>query len=302
MKSTLCLFPVRVPFSRAQSLLKIVEGLRCDRFEESDSNDIKNICLIFVQLFRLDCTLQSFKTKPGPITQSMWLKTASRILHFYFSTSKPSDALQVSHRVAQRVYAPVCFAVKEQLVGTDGPTHLWKVVQLLTFFPNVLKKTVHSVIRANAYCSHPENLLLEMLTHKNPDIRTMALNRKNAAIQRRKRSAELANLKVLKSNFRESENYDCIESFSTDITKPPITTFFSLEEIERNQYQDRSKRSFCLLFKSHARCDKNVQRTRKKIVTETTTKISRHEGRNAFMREKLQPSEKMLKFTQDFVV
>ena len=45
--------------------------------------------------------------KPGPLSHSKWLTTASRILRFYISTKNPTENLVILTNYVVKVYLPV---------------------------------------------------------------------------------------------------------------------------------------------------------------------------------------------------
>lgn len=144
---------------------------------EDLSTDQKYLFDICAAVSTGQCSRELQNRKPGPIVQSRWITTACRILRLYVSTSNPNEALKYMAQYAIRVYAPVWFGVRKRPGCTDGPRHLWQIVQLSTFLPDELKKTVHSVVQTNGYYAHPENLLVAMATDDNQDIRRLAWRR-----------------------------------------------------------------------------------------------------------------------------
>ncbi|GBM71383.1 hypothetical protein AVEN_248585-1 [Araneus ventricosus] len=90
--------------------------------------------------------------------------------------------------------------------------------------------------------------------------------------------------KVPNLNFRATEYYDCINWFSTGISEPPITKNLSSKEIERNIVSGLILEEATVCFLSHTQA---VERTIK-IVTEAAMKICGREGRDTFIRAKLQ--------------
>ena len=93
---------------------------------------------------------------------------------------------------------------------------------------------------------------------------------------------------VPKLNFKATEYYDCIDWVFTEISEPPITKSLSSEEIQDNINSGSILEESLACFPSHSHA---VERT-VKIVTEAASKICGNEGRDAFIRAKLQSRKK----------
>jgi len=109
--------------------------------------------------------------KPGPMSHSRWLTTASRILRTYVCTPDPSWQLEILCKYIVRVYAPVWFNIKASPYFWNGAAHFWKLVFFSRFLPTDCLEVVDNVLRRNAFYAHPKNLLISMLCNVDETVR-----------------------------------------------------------------------------------------------------------------------------------
>ena len=110
----------------------------------------------------------------GVINHFRWLKMAYRILRLYVARVNPSDELKtlVSFMTSLCLHvvwnntAPSC---------KDGVRHVYNTILKSRYLEDDLKNVVDPVIQRNAFFSHPENLLLAMLTDERQAIRKSSL-------------------------------------------------------------------------------------------------------------------------------
>ncbi|CAH1113215.1 unnamed protein product [Psylliodes chrysocephalus] len=119
------------------------------------SNDQNYLYRIVLAVTSGECSQYLSNLQPGPISHSRWLTTASRILRLYISSKKPTENLITLATYIVKVYEPVWFAIKTKPRCWDGARHLWKIIYLRRYLPQVLRNIIDPVIQRNAYFSHP---------------------------------------------------------------------------------------------------------------------------------------------------
>ena len=150
------------------------------------------------------CPEEVAQRKPGPVVQSPWLTTATRILRYYMSCPRPSPQLQHLAGFVMKVYSPMWFAIKAAPTIANGSLHLWNMIERSRYLPQDQRECVQKVIQPNAYFAHPENLLISMVADANPDIRTLGWRRLKKARRARadgKRQAGIRRFQIPEVNF-----------------------------------------------------------------------------------------------------
>ena len=72
---------------------------------------------------------------------------------------------------------PVWFSIKMHPSCKDGARHLFKIIQQSRYLSKELRDIVDPVLQRNGYFSHPENLMLAMITDERQHIRELGLRR-----------------------------------------------------------------------------------------------------------------------------
>lgn len=91
------------------------------------------------------CSEDLAQRQPGKIAHSRWLITTNRILRLYISSDHPSENLINLVTFLMRVYAPVWFTIKAKPVFTEGPHHLFKIINNSKDLHNDIKTIIHPV-------------------------------------------------------------------------------------------------------------------------------------------------------------
>ena len=165
---------------------------------------------------KADCPVDLALRNPGLLNHSRWLTTANRILRLYISLDSPSCNLKTLVTFIIRVYAPMWFAIKS---CKDA------MIARSRYLSDNLKKIVDSVIQRNAYCSHPENVLLAMLTDGRPHIRQLGLRRILKARSTEKSGEHVQKVCIPTTLNFDTVNYEDMIDWSgadTPITEPPV--------------------------------------------------------------------------------
>ncbi|KAK0066832.1 hypothetical protein Bpfe_003567 [Biomphalaria pfeifferi] len=107
------------------------------------------------------------------------------------------------------------------LRNPDGARHVHNTILKSRYLTDELKKVVDPVIQRNAFFTHPENLLLAMLTDEKSEIRELALRRIMKS-RKQKRTSSVRSFCVPLINFEATSYIDMIDWQKTPITEPAI--------------------------------------------------------------------------------
>lgn len=169
---------------------------------------------------------------PGPINNSRWMTSASRILRQYVSEINPSTSLVLLAKYVMCVYIPVWFQTKIQPFWYHGSKHFFHLLKYTRTHTPALLSSVTDTLLNNSFYAHPENLLLAMISDESESVRQKAYTK---IIECRRSSNDF-----LRTFYRPTEvqmNLDCevyhelIHWTKLDITEPPITKQFSLSQL-----------------------------------------------------------------------
>ena len=109
--------------------------------------------------------------EPGPLYHSRWLTLACRILRYYVSVENTSAALKLLSEYCVTVYFPTWFHIKANKYLTDGPKNLHFLVQRIMKLSNAkIRNIALHYVQINAFFTHPENILLSMLSDEDPTL------------------------------------------------------------------------------------------------------------------------------------
>lgn len=201
----------------------------------------------------------------------------------YISTESPTFELKQTVLFILNSYMPVWFDIKKNSSFTDGPKHVFKVIQTSRYLPANLRQVVEPVIERNSFFAHPENLLLSMVMDDRKHIRELGLRR---IIKSRQRSAKEKSIRSFfppKLNFDAENYFEIIDWSSCKLFSPPILrnidddTILSLIHCETAP--NWNIRSFPCHTQAVERCVK--------LVTEASGKVCGAENRDGYIRSTL---------------
>lgn len=241
-----------------------------------------------------DCPLELSKRDPGPISHARWLTTANRILRLYISTTKPSAHLTGIVTFILKVYAPMWFAIKTRNSCEDGSRHLWECISKTRLLPKKYQAIINPVIAHNAFCAHPENILISMLGDEQRDVRVLAVSRilkaRSEAIET-SANAHPRKFIVPSINFQAQKFQDMIDWEKETIHEPPVLRGLSDEQI-RSFIDDVSQVSLFNAFPCHTQA---VERTVKEV-TKASLSVCGIENRDGLIRNALRSRQLMPSF------
>ncbi|KAB0804159.1 hypothetical protein PPYR_01129, partial [Photinus pyralis] len=154
------------------------------------------------------------------LSHSRWLTTANRVLRLYIATYNPTFELKTIATFVVKVYAPMWFLIKRYPSCKDGSRHLCQLIQLSRYLSDELKEIIDPVIQRNAYASHPENVLLSMITDNRPHIRELGLRRVLKA--RKEARVGVREYIIPPLNFQANDYVEMIYWQNVKVTEPPV--------------------------------------------------------------------------------
>ena len=215
--------------------------------EEFFHNQDVKVLYLYCQLVKLGWTaddiLKIAKVKPGRVTPSRWVTTASSILALYIQTINPTPNLKLLVQFIMSVYAPCLFMAKMDSHCSKGPKHFFNLVafsrDLFSDAP-ALFNVVCTVLKNNSYWIHPENMLVAFAMDDNPKLNEMALT----TIQKLRKSKAKRVRKFRKPNEKfinfQAQSYDQLIDFKhfkpSLYTNPPLLKNHSLQDIKTKNF------------------------------------------------------------------
>ncbi|GBM14006.1 hypothetical protein AVEN_166193-1 [Araneus ventricosus] len=100
---------------------------------------------------------------------AQWQTIANGILRLNTSMESPSENLVIIAYIV-KIYAPTWLPIKVHAYCKYEARHLFKFIAATRYLPKELKAKIDPVIQRNSYFTHPENLLIAMLTDSEPHI------------------------------------------------------------------------------------------------------------------------------------
>ncbi|GBO42382.1 hypothetical protein AVEN_271632-1 [Araneus ventricosus] len=158
--------------------------------------------------------------EPVRFPHSRWLTTANRDLRLYLSFENPTDEHKILVYFIPKSYMPVWVHIKKVRYFTNGPEHVFEVINSSRLLPENLLKVIDSVIQRNALFVNPENLLLSIIVDKRDQIRELDFK---III---KAKSQPQNINILAT--------DCIEMINSNtitLLPPPLLRRFTNQEI-----------------------------------------------------------------------
>ena len=114
----------------------------------------------------------------GPLCHARWLTLGSRILRYYVSQINPSKQLTALAEFCVKVYFPSWFQIKWKCYITVGAQNFHFVLERVNKFPNKkIRDRALATLQHNSYFAHHENVLLEMLSDSDQEVRSLAVNK-----------------------------------------------------------------------------------------------------------------------------
>ncbi|GBM11674.1 hypothetical protein AVEN_16974-1 [Araneus ventricosus] len=106
----------------------------------------------------------------GPLSHSRWLTTVNIVLRLYLNIENPTDEHKILVSFILKSYMSVWFHIKKSKYFTNGPKHVFEVIESSRFLPENLLKVTDPAIQRNAIFAHLENLPLNMIVDRNNHI------------------------------------------------------------------------------------------------------------------------------------
>lgn len=196
----------------------------------------------------------------------------------------PSDEHKILVNFILKAYMPVWFMIKKSKYLTDGPSHVFEVIQSTRFLPDNLLQVIDPVIERNAFFAHPENLLLRMIVDKRQHIRELGFRRIIKARNVTSTKNSIRSFQTPKINFSATEYSEMIDWTNTDLSPPPLLRRVSDEDIWSKVESGKTAEEWKFdKFPCHTQA---VERC-VKLVTEASQKVVGSSNRDGFIRTTL---------------
>ena len=173
---------------------------------------------------------------PGTLNHARWNTLANRILRLYISTLHPSNDLKRLVNFILKQYVPGWIQFKRFWEISSGATNFFQLVQLSRDLPPQDMKIAHEVLQTNGFWSHPENILISMLTDSCRSVREKAVNciltHRYSSINTIDTLFEPRKFIVPKINFGADCYWNLVDIDTTLITEPPLTTLVSDQDLQ----------------------------------------------------------------------
>lgn len=224
-----------------------------------------------------NCPQRLAERKPGKMNLSRWNNTASRILRLYIATKKPTKTLRQLAEYVVKVYAPTWFYIKYQSNILYGSKHLFRLMHSSKYMEVKSRTIIQACIQTNAFFSHPENILLAMLSDDRRKVRELSVER----IIKARSNYDNETIRIFEVptlNFEANDYCDMIFWDNVIVTPPPLLTNYSNESLL--QFIENAAKKDLFPFPCHTQA---VERC-VKLVTEVSSKVSGEDTRDAFIR------------------
>lgn len=212
----------------------------------------------------------------------------------YISSSDPPGSLKEIVVFILKSYMPVWFAIKKSKYFTDGPKHVFHVIQTSRYLSDDLREVVDAVIQRNAFFAHPENVLLAMIVDEREHIRELGYRRILKARKTVPKKKTIRNFVLPTINFEASDYTEIVNWTSCVVYPPPILRDLSEDDIKSLINSDNTIIPEIQKFPCHTQA---VERC-VKLVTEASNKVFGHEARDGYIRTTLKSRSVMPHFSQ----
>ena len=187
-----------------------------------------------------DAYLKISDCKPGKVTASRWVTTASNVLCLYIQTEEPSENLILLVKIVLRIYAPMLFEIKKNCQFYMGSLQFFNLIKfsrhLLEEDHTDLLDVVYDTLKQNAYYAHPEHILTGMVFDENPDVNKKAIT----IIQNIRKTKVRKNfvrrfMKPKEINF-QAQSYQELVDVKHFNSEPPVLKDYTIEDLRSKNF------------------------------------------------------------------
>ena len=230
----------------------------------------------------------------GPLCHARWLTTAQRIAFLWTRKHGLSGSnlkvLEMLVKFCLESYFNLYFDIKVKHMIVDAPYHILTSLRILKTQPKKVRDAVTFYIRTGAWYSHPECLLLSLLSSNDLSDRKFAVEQ----ILKLRGSNEFGNTSVRprvtpKLNLSATSLTKLITWKPGQVDEPVFTCSLSKEEITGFIVKPLVPPDFCCHTQSTERCVK--------LVTEASAAVCGQEARDGYIKATVAHRETMPVFT-----
>lgn len=253
--------PIGAKFHKTEELpignfQKIAMGEFPDEFDhEMLTNDQRHLFELASAISEGHFSLQLAATKIGDTHEARWVTKASRILRIYISENMPSTQLVWLTKFIMFIYLPSIVNIKMKPYFFDGARHFFFIIDKIQKHKSELGpkscQSLRSTLARNGFYSHPEMVVVAMITDQNRNIRRKGLTLIEEARARSLDSQKVVRKYVLSPTIKQVQTYvDLLPKEEKMIYEPPSTMFLTNEEIRR--LKDSDQQVILPLLPSHS--------------------------------------------------
>ena len=232
---------------------EIMEGGKI--LDNNDVNHLHDLSLLIQRGHKAAGTKlnNAFFRSLGHVHNARWVTTASNLLVLYMQSEEPSEELVLLVQFIVNVYTPSLLHIKKTSHCTNGPRHVFNILQ---WSRDVLEKdhsevfeVVKGCIEDNAYYLHPEQVLLAMVTDPEEKVRDEAIEViKKFRAQDKYRKEKCIGLMKIRV-FKKPENIDfSAKNYHTmvdmdefdyiDVCSPSMLRDYSIDDIKSQNFSN----------------------------------------------------------------
>ena len=229
------------------------------------------------------------------MSHSRWLTTANRILRLYVALDYPTEEL--SHLVIYvvRVFAPLWFTIKGKPSCQDGARHVFQLIRKSRYLTQDLKNIVDPVIQRNSFFTHPENLLISMITDDRKHICELGIRRILKArhhLQSFSTGQAVRQFQLPRLNFASEDYTEMIDWAIENVTEPPLTFNLSSQSL----MECVKENSIPIMELENCPCHTQAVERCIKLVSEASEKVCGLVKREGFIRARMSSRRSMPNF------
>ena len=188
-----------------------------------------------VQRGELPESLQYLKC--GQLSHARWLTTGQRVVFLWTRVHELSGEDRKTLRILVKFfitfYFKLYYDIKVRHLLTDAPRHVLTGVRLLREQPRAVRDVITQHVQSGAWHSHPENLLLSLLSSSDTAEREFGVEKVLEARGSKEYGDNFLRPRLTPPlNFSAEVLTELIHWDKTDVMEPSLTTHLSRAEIE----------------------------------------------------------------------
>ena len=187
----------------------------------------------------------------------------------YTRKDTPTEGLRMIVTYIVQVYCPAWFMIKSHWKFTNGPSHLFTLMNLINTLSKKVQKVVKPVVQRNAFYAEPGVMVCAMLESENEEVRRVAVN---LIRKTREKPNKVSRSKVPLLSWNADRCDRIIDWTKVKFHEPFILSKLKIEDIEECYAKPFE-------FPKYPVHSQTVERA-VKLVTEASSKVAGEERRH----------------------